>query len=90
MKFVSIGNKLAATRENCTEKYTRNYIPFVVCTHSLRSIWQLILTSDNDVVDGDMDQFDEEPNEAHDAESNSGCSGNLLKFFTIRFGASFD
>ena len=84
--IVPIRNNAKTNRENCTEKLYMDL--YTIYTQSL--IWQLILTSDNDVVDGDMDQFDEEPNEAHDAESNSGCSGNLLKFFTIRFGASFD
>ena len=51
---------------------------------------QFILTSNDDVVDGNVNQFDEETNETHDAESDSSCSSNLLKLFAIRFGASFD
>ncbi len=33
----------------------------------------------NDVVDGDVDEFDKESNEAHDGESNCCCHGNLLE-----------
>lgn len=36
-----------------------------------------------------MDQFNEETNEAHDAETNSGGNGNLLELFAIGFGATF-
>jgi hypothetical protein len=34
----------------------------------------------NDVVDGNVDELDEEANEAHQAETNSCGHGNLLEF----------
>lgn len=34
----------------------------------------------NDVVDGDVDEFDKESNEAHNGKSNRCCHGNLLEF----------
>lgn len=46
--------------------------------------------SNNDVVNGDVDQFDEEANETHDCESNCCCHGNLLEFFSVWFCASLD
>lgn len=42
----------------------------------LRSLW-----SDNDVVDGNVYQFDKETDEAHDAESDSGGDCDLLEFW---------
>ena len=38
------------------------------------------LRADDDVVDGNVDQFDKETNEAHDSESNGGCNSDLLEF----------
>lgn len=35
----------------------------------------------NDVVDGDVDEFDEESDEAHDGEPDRGGHGDLLKFY---------
>jgi len=40
-----------------------------------------LLDPDDDVVDGDVDQLHEEPDEAHDGEANSRCNGYLLKLF---------
>lgn len=37
------------------------------------------LHSHNDVVDGDMDELDKEPNKSHDQESNKGCQSNFLE-----------
>ena len=37
------------------------------------------LRSDNDVVDGNVDEFHKESNEAHDGEANSGGNSNLLE-----------
>ena len=34
------------------------------------------LRADDDVVDGNVDQFDKEADEAHDGESNSGSNSN--------------
>ena len=33
----------------------------------------------NDVVDGNMDEFDEETDEFHDGRSNGCCHDNLLE-----------
>ena len=33
-----------------------------------------------DIVDGDVNEFDEKANEAHDSKTNSSGKGNLLKF----------
>ena len=38
------------------------------------------LRSNDDIVDGNVDEFNEESDEAHDRESNGGCNGNLLEF----------
>uniref|UniRef100_A0A0E9W7W9 Uncharacterized protein n=1 Tax=Anguilla anguilla TaxID=7936 RepID=A0A0E9W7W9_ANGAN len=43
-------------------------------------------TTNNDVVDGDVYEFDKESNEAHDSKSNCSCHGNFLEFFPIWFG----
>lgn len=34
----------------------------------------------NDVVDGDVNEFDEETNETHDSKPNRCSHGNLLEF----------
>lgn len=36
----------------------------------------------NDIVNGDVDELDEEPNEAHDCKTNRRGHGNLLKLCT--------
>ena len=55
------------------------------------NIWtsavDFILGSDNDVVDGDVDELHEETDETHDAEPNSGCHSDLLKLFSVGLGA---
>ena len=38
------------------------------------------LRADDDVVDGNVDQFDKETDEAHDGESNGGSNSDLLEF----------
>lgn len=48
------------------------------------------LRADDDVVDGNVDQFDKEADEAHDGESNSGSNSNLLEFFLVGLGAPLD
>jgi hypothetical protein len=48
--------------------------------HNRRIKLQITLQSlylHNDIVDGDMDQFDEESNETHDQESHSDSLRNL-------------
>ena len=37
----------------------------------------MFLCADNDVVDGDVDQLDEETDEAHDEEPNASGAGDL-------------
>ena len=37
------------------------------------------LRADDDVVDGDVDQLDEEPDEAHDGEADGGGDRDLLE-----------
>jgi hypothetical protein len=44
----------------------------------------------NDVVDGNMNEFDEEPNESHDSKTNGSCDSNLLEFLSVWFSASLD
>merc|ERR1719453_2058050 len=46
--------------------------------------------ADNDVVDGDEDQFDRVANEAHDRKSDSTRHGDLLELLCIGLGASLD
>lgn len=48
------------------------------------------LDADDDVVDGDVNEFDEVADEAHDQEAYSGGQCDLLEFFGIRLGAAFD
>ena len=43
----------------------------------------------NNVVDGNVDQFDEETNEAHDSESKRCGHGNLLKFYRNVFHTKY-
>ena len=38
------------------------------------------LSAHNDVVDGDVDELDEEANEAHESEPDGRGYGNLLEF----------
>ena len=44
-------------------------------------IQYMLLGSDNDVVDGDVDELDEEPNEAHEAKPDGRGDGDLREFF---------
>lgn len=44
----------------------------------------------NNVINRDVDQFHKEADEPHDSESNRCGHGDLLEFFSIRFGASFN
>lgn len=46
--------------------------------------------TNDDVIDRDMDQFHKEANESHYGKSYCCCHGNLLEFFSIRLGASFN
>lgn len=53
-------------------------------------MFYLILIPYDDVVDWDVDEFYEESNEAHDAESDSCSDSNLLELTTVGFRAPFD
>lgn len=52
--------------------------------------WGQNLRSHDDVVDGDVDEFDEEANEAHYAEANGCGNGNLLELPPVWLCAPFD
>merc|ERR1712137_989551 len=41
------------------------------------------LRSHNDVVDGNVDELDEEADESHDGEADGGGHGNLLELFPV-------
>ena len=46
--------------------------------------------TNNDAINRNMDQFHKKANESHYSKSYCCCHGNLLEFFFIRFGASFN
>ena len=48
------------------------------------------LGSDNNVVDGNVDQLHEESNESHESKANSSSYSNLLELLPVRLGASLD
>ena len=50
----------------------------------------MTLCSDNDVVDGDVDELDKEPNEAHEAKPDGRGDGDLLELLPVGLGASLD
>jgi len=41
------------------------------------------LNSDDDVVDGDVDQLDKESDESHDGETNDCGKSNFLEFLSV-------
>jgi hypothetical protein len=41
----------------------------------------VVLRSDDDVVDGDVDELDEEADEAHDGEPDGSGDGDLLELW---------
>jgi len=43
------------------------------------------LRTDNNIVDGNVDQFDEEADEAHDGKPDGGGHRYLLELFSVRF-----
>jgi len=47
-----------------------------------------VLCAYNDVVDGNVDELDEESDESHDAEPDGGGDSNLLKLLPVRFSTS--
>ena len=46
----------------------------------------MLLGPDNDVVDGDVDELDKEPDEPHEAKPYGCGDGDLRKFFPVRLG----
>ena len=44
----------------------------------------MVLSPHNNVVYGDVDELDEEPNEAHEAKPDGCGDGDLLEFFPVR------
>lgn len=48
-----------------------------------------ILWSHNNVIDWNMDEFDEETDEAHDAEANRCGNSDFLEFTTVWLCATF-
>ena len=50
----------------------------------------LLLVSDENIVNSNVNQLDKETNKAHDQKSNASCTGNGSKFFSVRFGAFLD
>ncbi len=47
-----------------------------------------MLDTHDDVINGDVDELDEEADESHDGESDGGGDGNLLELLPVRLGAS--
>lgn len=45
----------------------------------MRYLWYYYLH--DDIVDGDVNEFDEETDETHDSKSNSRCHGDLLELY---------
>merc|ERR1719430_2677091 len=54
------------------------------------SFRQLGLRAHDDVVDGDVDELDKEPNEAHYAKAYCSGNSNLGELFPVRLCAPFD
>lgn len=47
------------------------------------------LWSNDDIVDGNVDEFHEESNESHDAETDGGGNSDLLEFPSVGLCATF-
>ena len=47
-----------------------------------------MLDPDDDIVNGDVDELDEEADESHDGESDGGGDGDLLKLLPVRLCAA--
>lgn len=56
----------------------------------LHNYFVFYLITNDDVVDRYVDEFYEESNESHDAESNGCGDSDLLELPTVGFRASFD
>ena len=53
---------------------------------SLDHINFMLLSPYNDVVDGDVDELDKEPDEPHKGKTDGSGDGDLLEFFPARLG----
>ena len=76
--FVCLYNRNANISNKLTAKRVMTNTAFV-CLYNRNTNISTITNLHNDVVDGNVDQFDKETDEAHDGKSNSCCHGNLLK-----------
>ena len=50
----------------------------------------VVLVSDQNIVDWNMNELDKETNESHDQKPNTGCLGNLHEFLSVWLGALLD
>ena len=57
---------------------------------SLDHINFMLLSPYNDVVDGDVDELDKEPDESHQPEPNGCGNRDFLEFFPVWLGAPLD
>ena len=58
------------------------------CNHqNLLNADLLLHTTNDDVVDGDKDEFNRVTNEPHDGEPDGAAVGNLLEFLCVGLGA---
>lgn len=86
-KFLSLHGKINISLISWTGEHRRWISKMHVIQFKMS--WEC-LRSDDDVVDGYMDELNEESNEAHNTKTNSSGDSNLLELATIRLGASFD
>jgi len=47
-------------------------------------------SADDDVVDGNVNEFDEKPDESHDGKADGRCHGDLRELLPVRLGAPLD
>lgn len=71
-------------KRNASDNLTNNFVDVVEGSRveNLRSA-----AADDDVVDGDVDELDEEADEAHDGEADRGGKRDLLVLLTVRLSA---
>lgn len=80
---------LSTECKNAIPSVPNHTSPITRCT--IASCPQMLLdqdlTTNNDVVDRDVNELDEETDETHDGKPNRCGHGNLLEFFSVRFCA---
>ena len=67
-------------------KWKRNKSTFIIhwsIESNVRSGLGHLASSDDNVDDGDMNQFDKEPNKAHETKSDGYSVGNLGEFTAV-------